>query len=66
LDKGAFMKIRFSFAAITLASLVCAGASMAQQQAPAGVTEGVDPAIARRVAAEPMAPVTFNNPARHQ
>ena len=56
------MKIRFSFAAITLASLACAGASMAQQQAPAGVTEGVDPAIARRVAAEPMAPVTFNIP----
>jgi len=56
------MKIRFSFAAITLASLVCAGASMAQQQAPAGMTEGVDPAIARRVAAEPMAPVTFNIP----
>jgi outer membrane protein assembly factor BamB len=43
-----------SFAAVTIASLVCAGASLAQQQAPAaGLTEGMDPAIARRMAVEP-------------
>ena len=52
------MKISTSFAAITLASLPlaliwCAGVSVAQQQAPAGLSEGVDPAIARRMAAPP-------------
>jgi len=52
------MKISTSFAAITLASLLCAGASIAQQQAPAGqtpagLTEGMDPAIARRMAVDP-------------
>jgi len=52
------MKIQTSFAAITLASLVFAGAGIAQQQAPAGQTpaglaEGMDPAIARRMAVPP-------------
>jgi len=47
------MKISTSFAAVTLASLLCAGASIAQQQAPAGLTEGMDPAIARRMAVDP-------------
>ena len=48
------MKIAASFAAITMASLLCAGASIAQQQAPAaGLTEGMDPAIARRMAVPP-------------
>ena len=47
------MKFSTSFAAITLASLLCTGASMAQQQAPAGLTEGMDPAIARRMAVPP-------------
>ncbi len=56
------MKFSYYFAAVTLASLVCAGASLAQQQPPAGMTEGVDPAIARRMAVEPMAPVAFNIP----
>jgi len=56
------MKFSYSFAAVTLASLLCAGASMAQQQAPAGLTEGMDPAIARRMAVEPAAPVVFNIP----
>lgn len=46
------MKISTSFAAISLATLMCAAAS-AQQQAPAGATEGMDPAIARRMAAAP-------------
>jgi len=46
------MKVSTSFAAIALASLVCASAS-AQQQLPAGQTEGMDPAIARRMAAAP-------------
>jgi outer membrane protein assembly factor BamB len=64
---GAFMKISISFAAISLASLplafiLCAAAS-AQQQAPAGLTEGMDPAIARRMAIPPADPVTFNIPA---
>jgi len=54
------MKISTSLAAVTLASLVCAGASLAQQQAPSGLTEGVDPAIARRMAIPPADPVTFN------
>ncbi|HWU54906.1 MAG TPA: PQQ-binding-like beta-propeller repeat protein, partial [Rhizomicrobium sp.] len=56
------MKISISFAAISLASLLCAGASVAQQQAPAGLTEGMDPAIARRMAIPPADPVTFNIP----
>ncbi|HEX4270978.1 MAG TPA: PQQ-binding-like beta-propeller repeat protein [Rhizomicrobium sp.] len=61
------MKFSYSFAAITLASLMCTGASLAQQQAPAGqapagLTEGMDPAIARRMAVEPMSPVTFAIP----
>src|SRR5579883_93858 len=44
--------MKFSIvSAMTLASLVCAGATLAQQQAPAGLTEGTDPAIARRMAA---------------
>jgi outer membrane protein assembly factor BamB len=59
------MKFSYSFAAITLASLLCAGASVAQQ-APAsqaaGMTEGMDPAIARRMAVEPAAPITFAIP----
>jgi len=46
------MKISTSFAAIALASLVCASAS-AQQQLPAGQTEGMDPAIARHMAVAP-------------
>jgi len=59
------MKISISFAAISLASfplafIFCAGASLAQQQAPAGLTEGMDPAIARRMAIPPADPVTFN------
>jgi outer membrane protein assembly factor BamB len=49
------MKIATSFAAITMASLLCAGASLAQQ-APAGLSEGMDPAIARRMAVPPPAP----------
>ena len=47
------MKLSTSFAAISLASLLCAGASLAQQPAPSGLTEGVDPAIARRMAVPP-------------
>ncbi len=54
------MKIQASFAAISLASLLCTGASLAQ--APAGQTEGMDPAIARRMAVPPADPVTFNIP----
>jgi len=46
------MKVSTYFAAIALASLVCASAS-AQQQLPAGQTEGMDPAIARRMAVAP-------------
>src|SRR5437868_7809690 len=54
----ALRKIQTSFAAITLASLVFAGTGIAQQQAPAGQTpaglaEGMDPAIARRMAVPP-------------
>ena len=56
------MNFSTSFAAITMASLLCAGASVAQQQPPAGLTEGMDPAIARRMAVEPAAPVTFTIP----
>jgi len=56
------MKIA-SFAVITMTSLLCAGASLAQQRAPAaGLTEGMDPAIARRMAIPPADPVTFNIP----
>src|SRR4030095_2221829 len=41
----------------------CAGASLAQQQqAPAGLAEGMDPAIARRMAVPPADPVVFNLP----
>ncbi|HEY1876768.1 MAG TPA: PQQ-binding-like beta-propeller repeat protein [Rhizomicrobium sp.] len=53
------MKFTYSLAAITLASLMCAGASMAQQQTPAGLSEGVDPAIARRMAVEPPEQAPF-------
>jgi len=58
------MKFSTSFAAITLASLLCAGASLAQQQAPAarnpaGLTEGMDPAIARRMAVDPPSTATL-------
>ena len=56
------MKFSTSFAAITMASVLCAGASLAQQQPPAGLSEGMDPAIARRMAIEPLAPVTFTIP----
>jgi hypothetical protein len=58
------MKISISFAAISLASLLCASASAQQQapagQTPAGLAEGMDPAIARRMAVPPADPVTFN------
>ena len=54
------MKIQTSLAAISLASLLCAGASVAQQAPAAGLTEGVDPAIARRMAIPPADPVVFN------
>ncbi len=53
------MKFSSSFAIVTLASLLCAGASVAQQQkpaagqTPAGLAEGMDPAIARRMAVQP-------------
>ncbi len=48
------MKFSTSFAIVTLASLLCTGASLAQQQAPAaGLSEGMDPAIARRMAVAP-------------
>ncbi len=57
------MKFSTSFAAITMASLLCAGASIAQQQPPAGLSEGMDPAIARRMAVEPATPVAFDIPA---
>ncbi len=53
------MKIT-SIAVVSLASLLCAGASLAQ--APAGMTEGMDPAIARRMAVVPADPVTFEIP----
>jgi hypothetical protein len=56
------MKFSYSFAVLTLASLLCAGASSAQQPPPAGMTEGMDPAIARRMAIPPRAPVVFNIP----
>jgi outer membrane protein assembly factor BamB len=51
--------MKFSIvSAIALTSLFCGGASLAQQQAPAagspaGLAEGMDPAIARRMAVEP-------------
>jgi len=53
------MKFTTSFAIVALASLFCGGVSLAQQQQapasrnPAGLTEGMDPAIARRMAAAP-------------
>jgi len=52
------MKVQTSFAAMILVSVVFAGAGVAQQQAPAGQTpaglaEGMDPAIARRMAVPP-------------
>ena len=50
-ETGGFMKISKLFAVITMTSLLCAGAGVAQQQAPSGLSEGVDPAIARRMAA---------------
>ena len=53
------MKISTSFAAISLASLLCAGASLAQQPAPSGLTEGMDPAIARRMAVPPAEALPF-------
>src|SRR5215470_7737742 len=57
------MKFSTSFAVITMTSLLCVGASIAQQQAPAaGLTEGMDPAIARRMAIPPADPVVFNIP----
>lgn len=64
---GAFMKFSMSFAVITMTSLLCAGASAQQQQAPAGqspagLTEGMDPAIARRMAIPAADPVVFNIP----
>jgi outer membrane protein assembly factor BamB len=59
--KGAFMKIS-SLAALTAVSLaLAAGVSLAQQP-PAGLSEGMDPAIARRMAIPPVDPVTFNIP----
>jgi glucose dehydrogenase len=54
------MKIASTFAVISMTSLLCAGTTLAQ--APAGMTEGMDPAIARRMAVEPPAPVVFPIP----
>ena len=51
------MKSRHSVIAISLASLLCSGA-VAQQRPAAGLTEGMDPAIARRMAEPPPAPFT--------
>src|SRR5579863_1225086 len=62
LETGILMKVSYSFAAITLASLLCARASLAQPQTPAGLSEGMDPAIARRMAAPPMAETPFTIP----
>ena len=45
--------MKSSFAIAALALLFCGGISLAQAQAPAGLTEGMDPAIARRVAVAP-------------
>jgi outer membrane protein assembly factor BamB len=56
------MKILWSLAGTVLASLLCAEAGMAQQQQPAGLSEGMDPAIARRMAVQPAAPVSFSIP----
>jgi glucose dehydrogenase len=58
------MKIQSSLAAVSLASLLCTGTSTAQQapaagQTPAGLGEGMDPAIARRMAVEPATPTPF-------
>src|SRR3569833_4005557 len=48
------MKFSSLSAIAALASLFCGGGSLAQQQAPAaGLTEGMDPAIARRMAVPP-------------
>ena len=54
------MKFSTSFAIVALASLFCGGVSLAQQQqapaagqTPAGLAEGMDPAIARRMAVPP-------------
>ncbi len=49
---GGLMKIQSSLAAFSLASLLCTGASLAQQ-APSGLSEGMDAAIARRMAVAP-------------
>src|SRR3954468_19934211 len=58
--KGALMKIS-TLAALAAASLsLAAGAGLAQP--PAGLSEGMDPAIARRMAIPPADPVTFNIP----
>ena len=54
LQTGALMKIS-SFTLLTMTSLLCAGASLAQPPA-AGLTEGMDPAIARRMAVAPPPP----------
>jgi outer membrane protein assembly factor BamB len=60
---GILMKIQSSLAAIFLASLLCTGASVAQHapagQSPGGLAEGMDPAIARRMAVEPATPTPF-------
>lgn len=56
------MKFSATFAYVSLMCLLCADASLAQQSAPAGLSEGMDPAIARRMAIEPMAPVSFTIP----
>ena len=46
--------MKSSFAIAALALLFCGGVSLAQQQTPAaGMTEGMDPAIARRMAVAP-------------
>src|SRR5438552_3006881 len=55
---GVSMKIQTGFAALAL--LLCAGASLAQQQVPAGLAEGMDPAIARRMAVEPPSTATLS------
>lgn len=66
------MKFATSFAAITVASLLCAGASidasLAQQtQAPAGLTEGVSPGVARIMAgAEPSTATLTIPPATNE
>lgn len=54
------MKLSTSFAAIALASLLGAGASLAQQQAPAGLTEGMSPGLARIMAGTEPSTATLN------